>query len=224
MCRRVVIPGPQEVNLDIKVTHPWWQLQARFNVRRSQNVPVVRMHDSASEGVMLRWGFPTRKVDGVTVLGTALVRHDRLATSRDALSAWHASQRAIVLLSGFYVWQLTLKGVRQPNYVRLVNRPAFGVAALWQRTVCDDSKDDVIESCALLTLASNSLLLEIDSGSAEMPAILEREDYRTWLLGPAEDAAAVLRPYPAERMVTHPVPPYVNYPEYDGPPLIHAIR
>jgi putative SOS response-associated peptidase YedK len=225
MSRRLVVPDPEAVNREIKVEHPWWSFGARYNVRRGDSVPVARMHDGTSEGVMLRWGFPTRKVDGAVVLGTALATCGSFSDSPDAKAAWAGGQRAIVPLAGFYVWQLNLKGIRQPHYVRLVGRPVFGVAALWQRTVCDDNRDDVIESCALLTLASNSLLLEMDSGSSEMLAILGGEDeYRTWLGGSVDEASAVLNPYPAERMLTHPVPPYVNHPEYDGPPLIHAIR
>jgi putative SOS response-associated peptidase YedK len=224
MSRRLVVPEPEEVDREISVTHAWWTFQARYNVRRGHSVPVVRMHDGASEGVMLRWGFPTRKVEGAVVQGTALVSRDALASSLDAQAAWDGAKRAVVPLAGFYVWQLNLKGIRQPHYVRLVARSVFGVAALWQRTVSDDNKDDVIESCALLTLASNSLLLEIDSGSSEMLAILRRDDYRTWLTGSALEAAAVLKAYPAERMLAHPVPPYVNHPSFDGPPLIHAIR
>jgi putative SOS response-associated peptidase YedK len=224
MSRRLVVPELEDVDREITVTHPWWSFQARFNVRRGHSVPVVRMHDGASEGVMLRWGFPTRKVEGEVVQGTALVSRETIGSSTDAEAAWDGAKRAIVPLAGFYVWQLNLKGVRQPHYVRLVGRAVFGVAALWQRTVSDDNKDDVIESCALLTLASNSLLLEIDSGSSEMLAILKREDYRTWLTGSAVEAMSVLKPYPAERMVAHPVPPYVNHPGFDGPPLIHAIR
>jgi putative SOS response-associated peptidase YedK len=224
MSRRLVLADKEEVDREIQVTHPWWKLSARFNVRRGQGVPVVRLHDGEPEGVMLRWGFPTRKVNGVTVLGTARVPHDALPEFPDGAAAWDQSQRAIVPLAGFYVWQLTLKGVQQPFYVRLLNRPVFGVAALWQRTVCDDNKDDVIESCALLTLASNSLLLEIDSGGAGMLAILEREDYPRWLRGAPDEARSLLKPFPAARMLAHPVAPYVNYPEYDGPPLVHAIR
>jgi len=42
---------------------------------------------------------------------------------------WLYGQRCIVPLAGFYIWQRTEAGYRQPFYVRLVNRPVFGVAA-----------------------------------------------------------------------------------------------
>jgi putative SOS response-associated peptidase YedK len=154
--------------------------------------------------------------------GTTLLRIDEVLSSEDFRRAWLYSQRCIVPLAGFYVWQLTPERFRQPFYVRLVNRLVFGVAALWERTVFDD--DDVVESCALLTVPANPLLAEIGGREAQMPAILGRDAYDTWLTGTVGRAKALLRPYPQERMLTHPVSPYVNYPEFEGPHLIQALR
>lgn len=224
MSRRLVIPGRAEADREIEVTHRWWQFSARFNVRQGHNVPAARMHDGESEGVMLRWGIPPRKEGGVTLLGASLISTEELA-SGERRAAWRAGQRCIVPLAGFYVWQLNPTGVTQPHYVRVVNRTVFGVAALWERTVSDDDEDDVMDSCALIMVPTNILLSEIDSsGAGQMPAILERGHYPVWLAGTAGEAQALLTPYPHERMVAHAVPPYVNYPEYEGPPLIHAIR
>ena len=58
--------------------------------------------------------------------------------------------------------------------MRLVNRLVFGVAALWERAEADD---EVIESCALITVDANPLLAEIDPATGQMPAILRSEDY-----------------------------------------------
>jgi putative SOS response-associated peptidase YedK len=105
--------------------------------------------------------------------------------------------------------------------VRLVNRLVFGVAALWERSASDE--DEVVESCALLTVPANALLAEIDSASDQMPAILRREDYDTWLRSRVADARELLATYPQTRMVCHPVGPYVNDPGLDGPELIRRI-
>jgi len=212
MCKRLVIPDQAEVERELSVVHSWWTFSARFNVGVSHSVPVARLHDRESEGVMMRWGFED----------TALVPGDTVLTSDDCRGAWLHGQRGIVPLAGFYLWQLTAAGFRQPFYVRLVNRPVFGVAALWQRIVSDEDEDDVIESCALLTVPANSLLAEIAGG--QMPVLLHRDDYDPWLRTTAARAKSLLQPYPRERMVTHPVSPYVNSLEHDGPQLIQAIR
>jgi putative SOS response-associated peptidase YedK len=103
--------------------------------------------------------------------------------------------------------------------VRLVNRGVFGVAALWERTVLEEG-EDVVESCALVTVPTNPLLAEIDDGSGQMPAILRRQDYDDWLTATGAKAHSLLQTYPAERMLTHPVSPRVNYLEYDDALLI----
>ena len=97
----------------------------------------------------------------------------------------------------------------------------FGVAALWDRFVTDD--DDVIEGCALVTVPPNSLLAQIDNSGSQMPAILHRDSYQTWLNGRPAQARDLLSSYPPDRMLTHAVGPHVNFLEYDDPSLIRPI-
>jgi putative SOS response-associated peptidase YedK len=219
MCKRLVIPKQEDAEKEISVMHPWWKFSVRFNVAVTQRVPVARLHERETEGVMLRWGFvPSPEEGDQTRPGAALVRSDAILGAHDYRKAWLYGQRCVVPLAGFYIWHLTASGVRQPFYVRLVNRAAFGVAALWERTVIDH--EDVIESCALVTVAANPLMAEIDTRSRQMPAILHRDDYHTWLTSNASQAQALLQPYPRDQMVAHPVGPLVNYLKYDDPQLI----
>jgi len=100
---------------------------------------------------MMLWGLVPQSAKGdVARRGCDRVRGDALQSSEDFRTAWFNGQRGIVPLAGFYVWQRTQAGYRQPYYVRLVNRLVFGVAVLWDRSVTDD--DDVVESCALVTV------------------------------------------------------------------------
>ena len=223
MCKRLVIPEQEDAEEEISVMHPWWRFSVRFNVAVTQRVPVARLHDLETEGVMMRWGFVPTPDEGTEArLGAAHVRSDAVMSSHDYRKAWLYGQRCVVPLAGFYMWHLTAAGVRQPFYVRLVNRAVFGVAALWERTVIDN--DDVIESCALMTVPANPLMAELDDGNRQMPAILRRQDYHTWLTSAAARAQALLQPYPLERMVTHAVGPRVNYLEYDDPWLIRPAE
>jgi putative SOS response-associated peptidase YedK len=222
MCERIVIPDREEVEQELSVNNPWWSFSTRFNVAATQSVPAARMHDKESEGVMMRWGLVPSTTKGPEFgPGTASVRSAAIESSEDYRGVWLYGQRCIVPLAGFYVWQRTEAGYRQPFYVRLVNRPVFGVAALWDRFVTDD--DDVIEGCAIVTVPPNSLLAEIDNSGGQMPAILHRDAYQTWLNGRPAQARDVLQSYPPERMLTHAVGPHVNFLEYDDPSLIRPI-
>ena len=217
---RLVIPDQEDAESEISVEQPWWRFSVRFNVAVTHRVPVARMHNHQTEGVMMRWGFvPQPDEGGQRDVGAALVRSDTVLSSGDYRRAWLYGQRCVVPLAGFYQWHLTEDGVSQPFYVRLVNRGVFGVAALWERTVLQEG-EDVVESCALLTVPANSLLAEIDDHSGQMPAILHRQDYQDWLSATAAKAQSLLQTYPAERMVTHPVSPRVNYLEFDDAMLI----
>jgi putative SOS response-associated peptidase YedK len=217
MCKRLVIPEQDDAEREISVEQPWWKFSVRFNVAVTDAVPVARVHNLETEGVMMRWGFVPAEENRKGNVGAALVPSDDILAPHDYRKAWLYGQRCVVPLAGFYVWHLNDDGFRQPFYVRLVNRAVFGVAALWERTVIDG--EDVVESCALLTVPANPLLAQIDDKNC-MPAILQREDYDDWLKSPAPRALGLLQPYPLERMVTHPVSPRVNYLEYDDPTLI----
>ncbi|MGH8137009.1 MAG: SOS response-associated peptidase [Steroidobacteraceae bacterium] len=222
MCERIVIPDREEVEQDISVGKSWWTFSTRFNVAASHSVPVVRRHDKESEGVMMRWGLvPASRKGNDPGPGEPSVGSSAIDSSEEFRSVWLYGQRCIVPLAGFYIWQRSAAGHRQPFYVRLVNRPVFGVAALWDRFVTDE--DDVIEGCALITVQANTLLAQIDATGAQMPAILHRDGYRSWLEATPAEARDLLRTYPAERMVTHAVGPHVNFLEYDDSSLIRPI-
>jgi putative SOS response-associated peptidase YedK len=218
MAQRLVIPSREEVDAELLVARPWWQFSVRFNVAISQSIPVARMHERELEGVMMRWGLAHETADGtIHLTSCSSVRSDALKSAHDLRRMWVSGQRGIVPLAGFYLWQRAPAGYDQPYYVRLVNRPVFGVAALWERA---EANDEIIESCALITVDANPLLAEIDPSTGQMPAILRSEDYNAWLSSRVDQANDLLRPYPHTGMVCHPVGPYVNHLEFDEPGLI----
>jgi putative SOS response-associated peptidase YedK len=218
MQQRLVIPSREEVDGELSVARPWWQFSVRFNVAISQSIPVARMHEGESEGVMMRWGLAQKTARGtIDFTNCASVRSDALKSVPDLRRMWTYGQRGIVPLAGFYFWQRAPAGYHQPYYVRLVNRAVFGVAALWDRA---EANDEVIESCALITVDANPLLIELDPTRAQMPAILRSEDYDAWLSTGVDHANELLGPYPHTRMVCHPVAPHVNHLEFDEPSLI----
>jgi len=222
MNERLVIPDRAGAERELAVARPWREFPVSFNVAVSHIIPVARIHERESEGVMMRWGLVPQpgKLD-LTHDSYARVRSDALVSSENFRGAWFHGQRGIVPVAGFYVWQRTPSGFRQPYYVRLVNRLVFGVAVLWERSASDD--DDVAESCALVTVPANSLLTEIDNTGDQMLAILRHKDYDTWLGSSIADAKGLLDTYPRACMVSHPVGPYVNKLEFDDPRLIQRI-
>ena len=223
MCERYVIPERAEVEREFRLAHPWWRFDPTFNIAPGRNVPVIRQHEGESEGVMLRWTLVPEWAEGDASRGSAShVAAAVLSSSTLTRNAWSTGRRCILPLSGFYAWQLTPGRYRQPYFVRLADRPVFGIAALWDRTVAEET-DDVAESCAIVTVSANRLMTDLENQSPRMPAILHRDDYDTWLAGSALRAHAVLRPYPDAQMVAHAVSPRVNSLKLDDAALIQPV-
>jgi len=223
MCERYVMADAEQAEREFGVVRRWWQFSPSFNVGPSRYVPVIRMHDGQAEGVMLRWGLipdwaeaDAAKACAVTA---SLAEVEHAAATR---GGWGLGRRCIVPMFGFYAWQMTWQGHCQPFFVRLVNRQVFGVAAVWDHTEADDG-DDVIESCAIITVPPNSLLAELQGSASEMPAILDRRDYAVWLTAAPAVAKTVLQPLPQQHMIAHPVSPRINSFRYDDEHLIRPV-
>jgi putative SOS response-associated peptidase YedK len=192
-----------------------------FNVSFPHYVPVLRRHEGAVEGVMMRWGFVPAAAEAVPLPneqpGLPL---EWVGQTPDTRNPWLSSQRCILPMAGFYLWQLTEEKYRQPYFVSLLERMVFGVAALWERS--EGLDDDVIESFTIITVPANPLLARIDP-SGQMPSILRRKDYATWLSGTPVRAKAVLHAYPDHWMRAHPVSPRVNSTKHDDAALIRPV-
>ncbi len=181
----------------------------RSNVAPGQYVPVVRLHEGSTEGMMMRWGLIPSWAEGEP-LPEKLENAD-LETIESAHSLrmpWLSSQRCILPMAGFYVWEFTSAHYRQPHFVSLRNRDSFGVAAVWDRSVRD--ADDVIESCCIVRMPGNRLLGDVARTENGMPAILRRRDYDLWLRGTPVQARAALHSYKDAWMARHPVSPRIN--------------
>jgi putative SOS response-associated peptidase YedK len=223
VCERFVIPDPTEVEREFRVADAWWKFTACFNVAPGRPTPIVRLYEGRSEGVMLRWGLVPDWAEGDERKGCARQGRVEDLTHCPLLSgAWARGRRCILPVRGFYAWRLTAQRYRQPYYVRLAHRPVFGVAALWDRTVLEDD-DDVIETCAIVTVPANALICELDAPRSRMPAILSRDDYEAWLGAPPAEAAALLRTCAPEAMLAHAVSPRVNSLKYDDPALTAPV-
>ena len=223
MCERFVIANQAAVELEFPRLHAWWRFVPSFNVSTRNNVPVIRLHEGEAEGVMMRWGLIPDWAEGDAAKAcTTHASADELDRCKSFSGAWWRNQRCILPLSGFYGWQLTSQHYLQPYFARLVNRSVFGVAGVWDRSVNQDD-DDVIESCAIVTVPPNPLLADVHNTSQHMPAILHRDEYESWLHGSTARARSLLRTYPDDRMVAHAVSPRINSLKYDDEQLIRPV-
>ena len=222
MIERYVLPPQVDAEREFEPAHRWWNFTSNFNVTFPQYVPVIRAHQGASEGVMMRWGLVPPEAEGVPLADERpAFDFELLGRTPDSRDPWLASQRCIVPAAGFYVWQLTEQRYRQPYFVGLLDRTVFGLAAFWARSESKD--DDVIEGFSIITVPANELIAKICGASSRMPAIVRRKDYTTWLTSTPPHARGVLHAYPEKRMIAYPVSPRVNSGKHNDPSLIQPL-
>jgi putative SOS response-associated peptidase YedK len=223
MCERFAIPDQGAAEKELAPDTRWWQFKARFNVGGGQYVPVVRVHQEQSEGVMMQWGLIPAWAEGkLDTEAPRRIASELIERSPMHREPWMKGQRCILPLSGFYVWALTAARYRQPYFVRLIDRPAFGLAGVWDRSEIDH--DDVIESFSLISVPPNELLQRIGSTGHAMPAILQREDYETWLRGTPIEARSALRSCESSWLRAVPVSPRINSLKFDDEALTRPIE
>ena len=223
MCERYALPDQLTAEREFVPAQAWWKFGARFNVAAQQYIPAIRLHDGQSEAVMMRWGLIPSWAEGKPS-GTPPICVEREQIERSELyrAPWLNSQRCLMPAAGFYAWRLTSAKYRQPYFVRLIDRPVFALAAIWDRSVFED--DDVIESCSVITVPANNLVATVANTDRRMPAILKRKDYDAWLRGTPVQAKAALRSYDADRMEAYAVSPRINSTAPDDSGLIRAAQ
>ena len=222
MCERYALPDQLAAEREFAPARIWWKFATRYNVAGGQYLPAIRLHDGASEAVMMRWGLIPSWAEGEAKGAPAVsVESDGLEHSLVHRGAWLAGQRCIVPVAGFYAWQLTSAKYRQPYFVHLIDRSVFGLGGVWDRSV--SAEDDVIESVALISVPANELVSGIGGPVRGMPSILRRRDYASWLQGDSRTARAALQPYPAKWMRAYAVSPLVNSIVVDHPAMIRAV-
>jgi putative SOS response-associated peptidase YedK len=212
MCGRYII-RMQEKYLREWETHgpPHW-LTDSYNVAPTQPVPIVRSEHGVRQGALVRWGLVPYFAHGVAPrYSTINARLETFQTAPSYRGPWRRAQRCIQLASGFYEWHLDAGGRKAPYLITVADQQLFGFAALWDRSIAADGT--VIESCVHITLPGNELMADIHNTGANphrMPAILRSEDREAWLTGSPQEAHALLRPYPADRMDAYEVSLRVN--------------
>lgn len=191
----------------------------RYNVAPSQPVAVVT---SASErqARWMRWGLiPFWAKD--PEIGNKMInaRSETLAEKPSFRNAF-SKQRCLVLADGFYEWQKPPKPARtQPYLFRRAGGEPFAFAGLWEMWRSPEGLD--IYSCTIITCDANSVVSPVHP---RMPVMLSGESMWAWLdLNRPSELAALLKPYPADQMVRHPVSTLVNKPDLDIPALVAPL-
>lgn len=224
MCGRFLnkLPAAETARL-FRTRNPLPNYPARYNIAPTQPVLAVRYNAETRERSLdaLRWGLVPHWAKDLSFGARAVnARAETVATTpafRDAFKA----RRCLIPASGFYEWRKS--GASKTPYAILPkDEPLFAFAGLWENWH-DKSGGEWIRTCTIITGPANPLLAPIH---VRMPIILDAGEWGRWLgdePATGEALLALLRPYPAERMVAYPVSTRVNSVKNDDAGLIEPL-
>jgi len=167
------------------------------------DAPVIRQVDGECELSMMHWGFilPQRNKAPKVVNNT---RDDKAKTSRFWKSSFD-ERRCLIPASSFAEYHP--KNRDENGHKTVVwfamkgdeSRPPFAFAGIW-RTWKGNYKGELREMnvYSMMTTTPNKVVKPIHP--SRMPVILDAADYDAWMTGSPDEAAGLLRPFPAERM------------------------
>jgi putative SOS response-associated peptidase YedK len=160
-----------------------------------EQVLVVRENPEAHEreSVTMRWGLVPSGAESPTI-GSRLThaRGETVGTKAVFREAFR-HRRCLIVVDSFEIGQR--------RAIQMKDGRPFGVGGIWERW---QKGDDVIESCAVITTSSNTLVQPIND---RMPVIIATEDYDRWLdseFFDFEELQRMMRAYPADEMVVVP--------------------
>ena len=222
MCGRFSLTSPGDLLAETFALAEAMSLPPRYNIAPSQPVVVVRQTARAEppRWARLRWGLIPSWCRPSTRTHPFVNARSASAAARPAFREAFLSRRCLIPADGFYEWKPAGR-TKLPYYIRLRDGGPFGFAGLWEPPPPDLAEGG--GSCTILTTEPNDLVRGIHD---RMPVIVEARDYDRWLdpdLQAPGLLRALLRVYPAKRMVAYPVSTRVNDPQAEGPECVRPV-
>jgi len=190
--------------------------KARYNCAPGQDLAVISNEDLSLLS-FFRWGLiPYWSKD--PAIGNRLINAKaETITEKPSFRNAFRNRRCLVPSDGFYEW--TKGKEKTPYRIQMSDGSPFAMAGIWDRWVSPDGA--IIQSFAIITTRSNEKIAAIHD---RMPVILPVEDESRWIgQNSEEDLLNLLKPYPAEKMITYPVSTLVNSPKNDGPEILKPV-
>ncbi len=221
MCGRygLSIDDAKKVYERFEIENKLYELKPRYNIAPAQMNPVVTTN-SPNHIRLMFWGLiPHWAKDRKFAYKTINARSEGI-DEKPTYKKPFQLQRCLIPASGFYEW--TKMKPATPYYFELKDISLFAFAGLydvWKDPV--DNQD--VYSYTIITTQANDVVSPVHH---RMPVILQKEDEDFWLnpdVVEPERLLPLLKPYPSERMISHPVSTRMNNPMIDDESLINEI-
>ncbi len=200
MCGRYALHSSPEVialQFGLKSTPSW---PPRYNIAPTQLAPIVRMAaNGGREMAIARWGLIPSWAKDMSLGAKMNNARAETVAEKPAFRAAFKRRRCLIPVDGWYEWKEE-GGRKQPYFIYLREPGPAGLAGLWEEWISPDGSP--IESYAVVTTDANSEAAMVHD---RMPVIVGRGQQSLWLEGEVKDAATLLHPLEAGKLVYHKV-------------------
>jgi len=214
MCGRFAFFSPKEAIVAAFGLEAMPEYVGRFNIAPSQQILTVRLEQGRMVAEQFRWGLvPFWAKD--PAIGNRMI-NARVETVAEKPSFRQAlrQRRCLIPIDGFFEWQKSADGGKQPWYISGGESQILACAGLWEEW--RDPDDQVLRTCTIITTAANDFMRGLHH---RMPLLLAATDYATWL-NPAATVGNLLTARSIVALQAHPVSRRVNNPINNEPELI----
>jgi putative SOS response-associated peptidase YedK len=214
------------------------ELEPDFNVAPTKPVPVVLVRrnaggppgeavrgpgaagraESARELHVARWGLVPFWAKDASIGARMINARVETAHEKPAFRRSFALHRCIMPADGYYEWEDTGHGVKQPHFIHPADGgvlPMAGLYAVWRSP--DGGR---LLSCTVITTEATDDVGRIHD---RMPMLVEPERFAAWLdpaLTDPDEVRSLLVPAAAGRLESHPVSTAVNRVTNNSPELV----
>ena len=193
----------------------------RYNIAPTQPVAIVREEQGKPEFALVRWGLIPPWVKDIRTFPTLINARSEQAAEKPAFRNAIRRRRCLIPADGFYEWQKTPTGKKQPFLIERPDSRVFAFAGLWESWM--DAEGNELDSAAILTTQANETLAPIHD---RMPVIIEPENYGKWLDAdhvPPVELADLMAPARNDFFHAYPVSTRVNAVANDDEGLVAPL-
>jgi putative SOS response-associated peptidase YedK len=191
---------------------------ARFNIAPTQPIPIVRLVEGRREFALVRWGFLPSWVKDPNAFSLIINARGESVCDKPAFRAAMKRRRCLIPADGFYEWQATGKGPKQPFYIHARSGEPLAFAGLWE--TWEGPNGESVDTAAIVTTRANATLAPLHD---RMPVVIAPDAFDLWLnCGEvdARTAEALIAPAPDDLLEAWPVSTAVNRTANDNAELI----
>lgn len=224
MCGRFTLRTPSHILLPQYSLNDEVDFLPRYNIAPTQSVVAIRRSRASEERqlAMLKWGLVPFWAKDPSIGNRMINARAETVASKPSFRIPFRRRRCLILADGYYEWQKTNRGNKQPYYIRMKEDRPFTFAGLWESWGDQKKQQSGLawETCTIITTYANQMTRPIHD---RMPVILDPSDHGLWLDPDILDVARLeplLTPFDSKAMVAGPVSTRVNRPTMDDPRCI----